>query len=188
MLEFIFKNQLSVIQETEGVESSRGSFIDYRGHPLKSRGKQVLIREYSQRIVEEIHEAARDFAHKDKWREELIDVLNFSTGLMIICGFNHSDLQLDLPRGPYNPFTRLEQMGRALFQLEAFLMDAVGDLKAKPWRDNPPNPNGKLFNERLRLFYNFLWIILQGEMSKPEIIMVHREKSQRIKERLNGTY
>lgn len=188
MLKEVFDKQISVMEETQEVESFRGSFIDFRLHPLKSRGKQVLIREYSQRIVEEIHEAAHDFPRKDKWKEELIDVLNFSTGLMIICKISPDELERDIPKGHYNPINDLNKCSTVLFQLEAFLMDAVGDLKAKPWRSNPPEPNEKLLREKLRLFYNYLWVIIQGEMSKPEIALIHRVKHERIKGRLNGTY
>jgi hypothetical protein len=87
--EFVFKHQKEIFLEYLKVEKSNWNEDDFS---IDCLDDQTLFKDFGYRVIEELTEATTDIVHPDHFLEEIVDALNFLVELMLIYGWNETNL------------------------------------------------------------------------------------------------
>lgn len=174
-LRMIFDRQLELIHKYHPIEHRNGFHVG-DGIPLGLNNKkdQHRLKDMSWRIIEEVAEAFEcalsDPSHN---REEMIDGLHFLVELMILSGFQASDLEYH----PHMGYLDLNDLNFVFRKFTEYLGGAMNCLKNKPWKQTHMLTDKDVYRAKLTAAWEHYMYWLNCIMSEDTIFQIYFKKA-----------
>ena len=185
-LKAIFERQKELMEKYHDIEFKSG-LMQTEDCPVNLDDKrgQARIKDFSERITEEIGEALDAIRNESgesallHFHEELIDGLHFLTEMTILTGY---DITKD--------YTLSDLINLGTVRSSYTLNDLVSDhvmylgmmcncLKNKPWKQSMMKTNKENFYKHLKLVWsNYIAILTSQDLTEEEITDIYLRKSQ----------
>ena len=181
----IFSKQTELLVKYQDIEKLPNWPID-----IDAMESQTIIKDFKQRILEELAEAFEAYVAKDEdhFFEELMDALHFATELMILIGIDSKEVfQID----GLNP-SKLPNGWRydiRLWDITYIYGLGMNCLKNKPWKQSQVLTDKPLFHKyMLEGYKKLLTFLLEAGMSSDLMYNYYCKKNEVNKFRQRSKY
>jgi len=175
----VWEKQAELVGKYKEIENIKHLPLD-----LDLAEDQILIKDFKQRILEELAEAYEAFIQKDMehFYEEIIDVLHFAVELNILCDLKSKDFEvIDGASGCKDLIECNELMELELWNICYRYGLLSNSLKNKPWKQSQILTDRKKFYELLKkAFRDFIVFMLRIGLSADDIFNYYLGNMQSI--------